>query len=56
MAMTRAGFEYILGKHGRTAARSCPSLDRRTLSPHLLRHSCAVLMLQATCDIRKVAP
>ena len=55
MAMTRAGFEYILEKHARAAALKCPSLKGRTLSPHLLRHSCAVLMLQATHDIRKVA-
>ncbi len=53
--MTRAGFEYILEKHARAAALKCPSLTGRTLSPHLLRHSCAVLMLQATHDIRKVA-
>jgi site-specific recombinase XerD len=55
MAMTRAGFEYILEKHARAAAGKCLSLVGRTLSPHLLRHSCAVLMLQATRDIRKVA-
>lgn len=55
MAMTRAGFEYILEKHARAAAPKCPTLVGRTLSPHLLRHSCAVLMLQATRDIRKVA-
>lgn len=55
MAMTRAGFEYILEKHARTAAARCPTLTGRRLSPHLLRHSCAVLMLQATRDIRKVA-
>jgi integrase/recombinase XerD len=54
-AMTRAGFEYIFEKHGRAAARRCPALTARPLSPHLLRHSCAVLMLQATGDIRKVA-
>ena len=54
-AMTRAGFEYILAKHGAAAARICPTLAGRTLTPHLLRHSCAVLMLQATHDIRKVA-
>jgi site-specific recombinase XerD len=53
--MTRAGFEYILEKHTRTAAKSCPSLSERTVSPHLLRHSCAIMMLQATRDIRKVA-
>ena len=27
----------------------------RSVSPHQLRHSCAVMMLQATRDIRKVA-
>jgi site-specific recombinase XerD len=54
-AMTRAGFEYILEKHAATAARVCPALAGRTLTPHLLRHSCAVIMLQATRDIRKVA-
>jgi integrase/recombinase XerD len=54
-AMTRAGFEYILTKHTRTAAEHCRTLERRTVSPHQLRHSCAIVMLQATHDIRKVA-
>lgn len=54
-AMTRAGFEYVLAKHARAAAATCPSLQGRSVSPHQLRHSCAVIMLQATRDIRKVA-
>ena len=54
-AMSRAGFEYILDKHVRQAARTCPSLVGRSISPHQLRHSCAVVMLEATHDIRKVA-
>ena len=53
--MTRAGFEYVLDKHARAAAKICPSLVGRSVSPHQLRHSCAVIMLQATGDIRKVA-
>lgn len=53
--MTRAGFEYVLSKHARMAAERCPSLRGRSISPHQLRHSCAVIMLQATHDIRKVA-
>jgi site-specific recombinase XerD len=53
--MTRAGFEYVLEKHARAAAETCPSLRGRSTSPHQLRHSCAVIMLQATHDIRKVA-
>jgi integrase/recombinase XerD len=54
-AMTRAGFEYILDKHSRTAGQTCATLSGRSVSPHQLRHSCAVVMLQATRDIRKVA-
>jgi len=54
-AMTRAGFEYILSKHTRAAAAQYPGLVGRSVSPHQLRHSCAVMMLQATHDIRKVA-
>jgi site-specific recombinase XerD len=54
-AMTRAGFEYILAKYAVEAAHTCPTLAGRTVTPHLLRHSCAVTMLQATRDIRKVA-
>ncbi|WP_286789893.1 tyrosine-type recombinase/integrase [Thioclava sp. UBA3469] len=53
--MTRAGFEYVLDKHVRKAAKTCASLRDRRVSPHQLRHSCAVIMLQATHDIRKVA-
>jgi integrase/recombinase XerD len=53
--MTRAGFEYVLDKHARTAAKKCSSLRGRSVTPHQLRHSCAVIMLQATHDIRKVA-
>lgn len=53
--MTRAGFEYILDKHVRAAATNCPALTGRSISPHQLRHSCAVTMLRATRDIRKVA-
>jgi site-specific recombinase XerD len=53
--MTRAGFEYVLDKHARTAAKTYPSLRGRCVTPHQLRHSCALIMLQATHDIRKVA-
>jgi len=53
--MTRAGFEYVLEKHVRVAAGKLPDLKVRSVSPHQLRHSCALIMLQATRDIRKVA-
>jgi len=53
--MTRSGFEYILHKHVRVAAQRCPSLLRKRISPHVLRHTCAMNTLQATKDIRKVS-
>jgi len=53
--MTRSGFEYVLSKHVEAASATCPSLSGRSVSPHQLRHSCALLMLQATRDVRKVA-
>ena len=54
-AMTRSGFEYILAKHAETAAAAQPSIMGKKVSPHVLRHSCALHTLQATRDIRKVA-
>ena len=53
--MTRSGFEYILRKHVRTAAQRCPALLSKRVSPHWLRHSCAMRILQATKDLRKVS-
>lgn len=54
-SLTRSGFEYILRKHFRTARRHCPSLAARRVHPHVLRHTCALTVLQATKDLRKVA-
>jgi integrase/recombinase XerD len=54
-AMTRSGFEYILSKHVQVAAKSCPPLAKKSVSPHVLRHTCALTVLQATKDLRKVA-
>ncbi len=53
--MTRSGFEYILDKHVASAAERCPSLRVKKVSPHTLRHSCAMTLLHATHDVRKVA-
>jgi integrase/recombinase XerD len=53
--LTRAGFEYILEKHVDTATRLCPSLATKRVSPHVLRHSCALTVLEATKDLRKVS-
>ena len=54
-AMTRTGFEYVLKQHVGRAKQICLSLCNKRISPHTLRHGCAMLMLQTTHDIRKVA-
>ena len=53
--LTRWGFEHILRKYLKTAGRCCPSLLNKRITPHVLRHTCAMTILQATHDIRKVA-
>jgi len=53
--LTRSDFEYILHKHVRAARPHCPSLATKRVFPHLLRHTCALTILQATKDLRKVS-
>lgn len=53
--MTRSGFEYILSKHAKAAALKQPSLAKKRVSPHMLRHTCAIHTLKATHDVRKVS-
>ena len=53
--MTRAGFAYLLHQHAVTARAKCPALRAKRISPHVLRHTCALNVLLATGDIRQVA-
>lgn len=53
--MSRSGFEYILTRHAQAAMARCPSLRSKHVSPHVLRHTCALTILQATKDLRKVS-
>lgn len=54
-SMSRWGFAYVLKQHIKTAQQQCPSLSNKNVSPHVLRHTCAMIVLQATQDIRKVS-
>lgn len=53
--LSRWGVAYVLRRHGTTARGGDASLAHKRLSPHVLRHTCAMIVLQATHDIRKVS-
>ena len=45
----------MIRHHAHSAAAHCASLIRKRVSPHVLRHTCALTILQATGDLRKVS-
>ena len=47
--------QWLLAKHVNTATDPCPSLRGKTVSPHVLRHTCAVNLLRAGVDIATIA-
>src|SRR5207245_11166014 len=49
------GVRYILAKHIGTASRDCPSLLRKNVTPHVLRHTTAMELLQAGVDRAVIA-
>jgi integrase/recombinase XerD len=53
--LSRWGFAHLLKQHAASAARQQPGLGKKRISPHVLRHTCAMIILQATRDIRKVS-
>ena len=49
------GVAYTLAKHVETATRKCPSLSKKRVSPHVLRHSAAMDLLQHGVDRTVIA-
>ena len=54
-AMSRHGFAHRLALHAKAAETAEPSLADKRVHLHVLRHSCALHLLEATGDIRKVS-
>lgn len=49
------GVQYLLAKHIAAAAKSCSSLLQRRITPHMLRHTSAMELLQAGMDPSVIA-
>jgi integrase/recombinase XerD len=53
--LTRFGVRWILHKHIRKAASRVPSLKRKRLHPHSVRHSTAIHLLRSGVDLSTIA-
>ena len=53
--LSRDAVEQRVTTHAATAAANCPSLHGKQLHPHVLRHSCAMSLLQAGVDTTVIA-
>jgi site-specific recombinase XerD len=53
--ITRFGIRYLLAKHLHNAASACPSLGKKRLHPHSMRHSTAVHLLKSGVDLSTIA-
>jgi integrase/recombinase XerD len=53
--LTRFGVEKQLAVAVAKAAQGCPALQRRTISPHVFRHTTAMHLLQSRVDITVIA-
>ena len=53
--LSRDAIERRLATHTKAAAKRCPSLNGKKIHPHVLRHSCAMALLQAGVDTTVIA-
>jgi len=54
-ALSRDAVALLVAKHATAAQVSCPSLRAKTVSPHVLRHSCAMQLLAQGIDVTVIA-
>lgn len=54
-ALNRDAIALLVARHSRAAEMHCPSLGTKTVTPHVLRHTCAMRLLAAGVDTSVIA-
>src|SRR3989442_6229716 len=54
-ALSRDAVERVVARHVQTAQSRCPSLKRKHVSPHVLRHTAAMQLLDHGVDRAVIA-
>ena len=53
--MSSDAFQRLVTRHVETASKTCPSLQRKQVTPHTLRHTSAMNLLRRGVDITVIA-
>jgi integrase/recombinase XerD len=53
--LSRDSIEHLVGKYTTSARQCCPSLEKKHMTPHVLRHSAAMALLQHGIDRAVIA-
>jgi integrase/recombinase XerD len=54
-SLSADSIQYLVTKYAAAARKNCPSLSQKHVSPHVLRHTAAMEMLQAGVDRSMIA-
>jgi len=54
-ALSHDAVGHLIAGHAATAAHTCPSLQAKTITPHTLRHTAAMQLLQVGVDVTVIA-
>ena len=53
--LSRSALGCLVAKYTAAAAQHCPSIRSKNPTPHVLRHTCAMALLQSGCDSAVIA-